>query len=134
MSRKHKFKRPTNLIFKNQEKNPYDLKQKIFLHLLYAFIFPILNLFFNFRLSYDLKGKPRFVLRTLFYSSVIVYGIWNLGCIYLILLLVSDILMDRVVGNMFISTLFLSFFIWLLIKYNSIIYERHMKQLLHKKL
>ena len=122
------YKEPTTRV-KDSSPSPMVLV----LQILYAIIYPILNLFFKFSLTYELKGKRKCILRTLFYSSVLVYGTWNVGCISLTCSLLNEIMIDGLSEMTLLGILFLAFLIWLLIRYNFIIYERHMKNLLKLK-
>ena len=57
---------------------------KLALQIVYATIFPIVNMFFNFALPYEVKDKPNSVLRVLLCSSVFIYSIWIITCIILV--------------------------------------------------
>ena len=116
----------------NHEPDSYCSAMAIVPQLLYALIFPILNMFCKFGLTYDFQGKKRCIFKTLFYSSIIVYGTWNIVCVYLLLLILTDMIIDGFSLKTVIAVLFLPLLIWILIGYNDILYQRNMKKLIYK--
>lgn len=99
---------------------------KILFQILYAAILPVINLLGNFLplAFYTYDNKSKVVLKTLLFSSRLVYTAWNCGCIYMIF----DILcsMPNSTGALMriMEILLVGFFIWLLYKYNEIIYDQ----------
>ena len=122
------YKEPTTRV-----KDSSHSRMVFVLQILYALIYPILNLFLKFSLIYELKGKRKCILKTLFYSSVLVYGTWNVVCIYLTLSFLHEIIIDGLSDKTLLGILLLALLVWLFIRYNFIIYERHMKKLLKMK-